>query len=229
MTTPQFTFPPPASACSRKTRAYIALKDAILRMDIYASPEPLMLDERALSERLGISRTPVREAIAMLEQDGFVKILPRRGIMIVRRSNDEIVDMVRAWAALESMAARLVTTTAPQESIAALRQCFAGFGKDHRPEDHIEEYYDANIAFHRGLTTLSRSKALVDLTDKLLPHLRGCHQLTLGDRVAASLPEHLAIIDALEARDTELAEKRSRDHTLGLASFVATHGREVFN
>ena len=86
---------------SFKNKAYEALKEAILKMDIYATPEPVMLDERALSERLGVSRTPIREAIAMLEQDGFVKTVPRRGIIVVRRTKAEIVDMIRAWAALE--------------------------------------------------------------------------------------------------------------------------------
>lgn len=67
-----------APEASFKNKAYDALKEAILKMDIYASPEPVMLDERALSEHLGVSRTPIREAIAMLEQDGFVKTVPRR-------------------------------------------------------------------------------------------------------------------------------------------------------
>ena len=101
-----------APETSFKNKAYEALKEAILKMDIYATPEQVMLDERALSERLGVSRTPIREAIAMLEQDGFVKTVPRRGIVVVRRTKTEIVDMIRAWAALESMAARLITTTA---------------------------------------------------------------------------------------------------------------------
>jgi DNA-binding GntR family transcriptional regulator len=54
--------------------------------------------------------------------------------------------------------------------------------------------------------------------------------LTIGrsERIAASLPEHLGIIDALEQRDTELAEKRARDHTLGLAAYVEAHGHELF-
>ena len=61
-----------------KTKAYTALKQAITNMDIYSSPEPAWLDERQLSERLGVSRTPVREALAMLEQEGFVKSLGKR-------------------------------------------------------------------------------------------------------------------------------------------------------
>ncbi|HQF92786.1 MAG TPA: GntR family transcriptional regulator, partial [Microthrixaceae bacterium] len=68
-----------------KTKVYVALKQAIANMDIYSSPEPKWIDERQLSERLGVSRTPVREAVAMLEQEGFVKSLPRRGIMVLRK------------------------------------------------------------------------------------------------------------------------------------------------
>jgi DNA-binding GntR family transcriptional regulator len=220
-----------APETSFKNKAYEALKEAILKMDIYATPEPVMLDERALSERLGVSRTPIREAIAMLEQDGFVKTVPRRGIVVVRRTKSEIVDMIRAWAALESMAARLITTIARKKDISALRDFFKDFNADRLPQDHVEEYSKANIAFHQTLISLSESPVLVDMTNDILLHVRGYRQLTIGrtERIAASLPEHLAIITALEERDTELAEKLARDHTLSLASYVETHGKELFS
>jgi DNA-binding GntR family transcriptional regulator len=220
-----------APEASFKNKAYDALKDAILKMDIYATPEPVMLDERALSEHLGVSRTPIREAIAMLEQDGFVKTVPRRGIMVVRKTKAEVVDMIRAWAALESMAARLITTTARKKDISALRNIFKDFTKDRLPQDHIEEYSRANTAFHQALISLSESRVLVDMTNNILLHVRGYRQLTIGrqERTAVSLPEHLAIIEALEERDTELAEKRARDHTLGLAAYVEAHGQEIFS
>src|SRR6202011_582558 len=136
---------------SFKNKAYEALKEAILKMDIYATPEPVMLDERALSERLGVSRTPIREAIAMLEQDGFVKTVPRRGIVVVRRTKSEIVDMIRAWAALESMAARLITTPARKQDSSAWRQFFKSFCRDRLPRHRVEEYAKANIAFFQAL------------------------------------------------------------------------------
>jgi DNA-binding GntR family transcriptional regulator len=219
-----------APEASFKNKAYEALKDAILKMDIYASPEPVMLDERALSEHLGVSRTPIREAIAMLEQDGFVKTVPRRGIVVVRKTKTEVVDMIRAWAALESMAARLITTTARKKDISALRTFFKDFDKDHLPQDHILEYSKANIAFHQALISLSESQVLVDMTNDILLHVRGYRQLTIGreERTATSLIEHMAIIEALEERNTELAEKLARDHTLGLATYVETHGQEIF-
>ena len=83
-----------------------------------------MLDERELSERLGVSRTPIREALAMLQQEGFVRVAPRRGIMVVRRTKREIIEMIQVWAALESMAARLITLHASDDGIATLRPFF---------------------------------------------------------------------------------------------------------
>ena len=87
-------------------RAYAALKDVILGLDIYDGPGEIRLDERRLASDLGISRTPVREAMAQLEREGFVRSVPRRGIYVVRKTKAEVIELITAWAALESMAAR---------------------------------------------------------------------------------------------------------------------------
>src|ERR1700685_1016485 len=102
--------------------AYAALKRAITAMDIYDHAQEIRLDERRLSEGLGVSRTPIREAMTLLEQEGFVRTLPRRGIYVVRKSKREIVEIITVMAALESMAARLVALNAPPEDIAELRR-----------------------------------------------------------------------------------------------------------
>src|SRR5215210_6386099 len=210
---------------SFKTRAYAALKQAIINMDIYREPEPVMLDERELSERLGVSRTPIREAVAMLEQEGFLKVLPRRGIMVVRRMKREIIEMIQAWAALESMAARLITLHASDKGIATLRPLFQRFGKGHEVLDHLDEYSSANIAFHQGLIRLSGSGTLASMTDNLTLHLRAIRHRTIFEmnRAQRSFEDHMHIIDALEARDTERAERLARDHTLTLADHVEKH------
>ncbi|WP_225034060.1 GntR family transcriptional regulator, partial [Paraburkholderia sp. XV] len=100
---------PIGNSASLRDQAYALLRQAIADADIYASSEEIRLDERALSESLGVSRTPVREAMTLLEQEGFLRMVPRRGIYIVRKSKREIVEMIQMWAALESMAARLAT------------------------------------------------------------------------------------------------------------------------
>lgn len=216
---------------SFKSKAYAALKDAILRMDIYATPDPVMLDERALSDSLGISRTPIREAVAMLEQDGFVRTVPRRGILVVKKTKVEVVEMIQAWAALEGMAARLITKIARSDDISALRRYFEAFSPAHPPQDDIAGYSDANVAFHQALISLSGSQVLVGMTDSILMHVRGWRKMTIGrsERISCSLPEHYAIIQALERRDTDAAEELARDHTLGLAAYVDAHGHELFD
>jgi DNA-binding GntR family transcriptional regulator len=83
-----------------------------MNMNIYADEAELRLDERDLSQRFGVSRTPLREALAQLDQEGLVRIVARRGIFIVRKTKAEILDMITVWAALESMAARLATKEA---------------------------------------------------------------------------------------------------------------------
>ena len=103
---------------SFKNKAYAALKDVIVSMDIYRSRDDIRLDERQLAQDFGISRTPVREAMAQLEREGFVRSVPRRGIYVVRKTKREVIEMITAWAALESMAARLITESASDEEIA---------------------------------------------------------------------------------------------------------------
>ena len=99
-------------------RAYAALKNVILSLDIYDQPDEVRLDERQLANDLGISRTPVREAMAQLEREGFVRSVPRRGIYVVRKTRAEVIELITAWAALESMAARLITQNASDREIA---------------------------------------------------------------------------------------------------------------
>lgn len=213
-----------------KVRVYAALKQAIANMDIYASKEETWLDERQLAERLGVSRTPIREALAMLEQQDFVKSEPRRGIVVLRKTKREVIEMIQAWAALESMAVRQIALGASNDRIATLRPLFDEFTDAHRPEDYLNEYSRANIRFHQAIISLSGNKVLEEMTENILLHVRGIRQMTIGrdDRARRSIDDHRAIIDALERRDVDGAERLSRDHTLALAAYVDEHGEEIF-
>jgi DNA-binding GntR family transcriptional regulator len=212
---------PIGTSASLRDRAYAMLRAAIADADIYASRDEIRLDDRALSESLGVSRTPVREAMTLLEQEGFVRTIPRRGIYIVRKSKREIVEMIQMWAALESMAARLATLHATDEEIARLRHMFDQF-RDSTPAEHIAEYSDANIAFHQSIVQLSKSQIILDTIKNIFIHVRAIRRMTISqsDRASRSIVDHLRIIEALEKRDTELAERLVRDHSLGLAAFV---------
>jgi DNA-binding GntR family transcriptional regulator len=205
-------------------RAYEALKSVILSLDIYDHPEEVRLDERQLANDLGISRTPVREAMAQLEREGFVRSVPRRGIYVVRKTRAEVIELITAWAALESMAARLITQNASDQEIAELRKMFARFenGELHA---RLDEYSEVNIEFHQTIIRMSRNGVLIDLAENLFTHMRMIRRKTIGedDRATRSIRDHMNIIQALEARDTGRAEDLVRNHALGLAEHVARH------
>ena len=209
---------------SFKHKAYTALKNAIVAMDIYRSRDDIRLDERKLAQDFGVSRTPVREALAQLESEGFVRSVPRRGIYVVRKSKREVIEMITAWAALESMAARLITEHAGDEEIAGLRKMFATFEGGHL-RAHLDEYSEVNIEFHQAIIRMSRNSVLIDLAENLFSHMRMIRRKTIGekDRADRSIRDHMSIIEALEARATDRAGELVRDHALGLADHVSRY------
>ena len=196
---------------SLKEQTYEALRQAITSMNIYEQAEAPKLDERHLAESLGVSRTPVREALARLEQEGLVQTIPRRGVFVVRKTKAEIIEIVTAWAALESMAARLATANATDEEIANLRTMFAEEDGD-SVRAHLDEYSDKNIAFHQAILALGKCDLIEQMADNLFIHMRSIRSRTIGDgdRAIRSVIDHMNIIEALERRDPGLAELSAR-------------------
>ncbi len=208
---------------SFKNKAYAALKHVIVSMDIYRNRSDIRLDERQLAQDFGISRTPVREAMAQLEREGFVRSVPRRGVYVVRKSKKEVIELITAWAALEGMAARLITQNADAD-VTSLRDMFATF-VDGELRAHLDEYSEVNIEFHQSIIRMSGNSVLIDLAENLFTHMRMIRRKTIveRDRVDRSIRDHMNIIEALEARDTARAEALVRDHALGLAEHVAQY------
>jgi len=221
---PRLSVEPIDTSFSYKNKAYEALKSVIVSMDIYRSREDIRLDERQLAESFGVSRTPVREAMAQLEREGFVRTVPRRGVYIVRKTRREVIEMITAWAALEGMAARLITQNARDDEIAALRRMFATF-EDGAVRAHLDEYSEVNIEFHQSIIRMSGNSVLIALAENLFTHMRMIRMKTIGekDRADRSIRDHMTIIEALEARDTVRAEDLVRAHALGLADHVAKY------
>jgi DNA-binding GntR family transcriptional regulator len=207
-----------------KDKAYTALRNLIVSSDVYRSRTDIRLDERQLAQDFGISRTPVREAMVQLEREGFVRSVPRRGVYVVRKTKSEVIELIQAWAALESMAARLLTQSASDADIAGLRRMFTTF-EDDKLHAKLDEYSEVNINFHQTIIELSGNQVLIRLAENLFTHMRMIRGSTIGedDRVERSIRDHMNIIHALEARDTERAEDLVRQHALGLAEHVAKH------
>ncbi len=211
-----------------KEQVYSILRESISSMDIYSTPKPPRLDERKLAEELGVSRTPVREALSRLEQEGFVKNIPRRGTFVVRKTKKEVLDVICVWAALESMAARLATERASDEEIGRLRELFATFG-DEEARAHINEYSDTNVEFHQTLIGLGHCDLIKSMSDSLFLHMRAIRVQALKDvehhRSDQSVIDHMRIIEALEQRDADKVEKLVREHALSLSKHIEQYAR----
>ena len=224
MTAPRLSLAPLDTGSALTEKTYGALKRAIANTNVYAVATSLKLDERQLALDLGVSRTPVREALVRLAQEGIVRIVPRRGVHIVRKTRRDIIEVITAWAALEGMAARLITLHAPDSEIAKLRMMFATF-REQEVNAVIDEYSETNIRFHQTILDMSDSNLLRRIAENLLIHMGWIRMRTIADadRVTRSMIDHMHIIEALEARDTELAERLVREHSLNLAAHVESN------
>ena len=217
---------PIASDITLKDRVYLRLREAIGELNIYRDDADLRLDERSMAEQLGVSRTPLREALARLENDGLVEVRARKGVFVIRKTLDEILEMIIAWAALESMAAKLAAEVASDAELVALRKHALRHSGSSSHAD-LSEYSDANIAFHQMILAMSHCTLLPDMADGLFVHMHAVRRRALeeGDRATRSVVDHMGIIKALEARDGDLAAALVRDHTMRLHN----HVRQVWN
>lgn len=221
---PRLRVEPLEISISLRRQACEAIKRAITQMDLYGQPGEFRLDERQLSHDLGVSRTPIREALSVLEQEGFVRSVPRRGIHVVRKSKREIVEMVTVWAAIESMAARLAAPRITDEELTELRGLVNAFQDD--PEAHIHEYSDANMDFHKAIIRMGGVDLMASITENLFIHMRAVRAVTMtqDNRARRSIVDHRAIIDAMAEHDPDKAARLVREHTMGLAAHVEKHG-----
>ena len=171
-----------------------------------------------------LRRTPIREALTLLEQEGFVRTIPRRGIYVIRKSKKEIIETIITWAALESMAARLAAQKAADEQIEVLSDLFEDFNETPLSGD-LDDYSEANIKFHQAIIKLGGCDPIVEMTQNLFIHIRAIRAVSLrqDNRAARFIAEHGRIIEALLSRDADLAERLVRKHTLGLAAHVEKH------
>lgn len=171
------------------------------------------LDETALANRFGVSRTPVREALTALAAAGLVEARPRQGSVVAALPLERLIQMFEVMAELEALCARLATrrmNDADHAELAAAMQACRSTADPARPHD----YYNANLRFHEAVYAGSHNAFLADQTrslrNRLQPYRRT--QLTGPGRIATSLAEHAEIVKAIEAGDAIAADSAMRRH-----------------
>lgn len=171
------------------------------------------LDEVRLAEQFGVSRTPLREALQRLESSGLVTLIPRRGAFVRQPGPLELFEMFEVMAELEAvcgrLAARRISDKAFDELRAANARCQAA-----SDAQNTDLYYDENETFHATIYRESGNSFLEQESLKLQKRLRPFRrqQLRLRGRMAQSMAEHEAIVDALVSGDSESAANALRNH-----------------
>jgi len=187
----------------------------LLRNRIIANelPDGAKLTEDSLARELGVSRTPVREAFNRLAQEGLVTVFPGRGAFVATLSFSDMVQLLEIRETLEGMAARLATNRLTTTNLEKLRrQMEVELEKTVRND--YTGYLDVDRQFHESVISASGNHHLSQLMKSLRDRIQMLRHrsVILPGRARKSFQEHLSIIDALSARDPDLAEHRVRNH-----------------
>ena len=171
------------------------------------------LTEISLSQRLGVSRTPLRSAIHTLAEEGLVEIIPNKGAVVVGVSTDDLIDIYNIRMRLEGTAASLAAARIDGESLSRLRESheLSEFYLTKKDYDHIKEL---DSEFHSIIYRASGSRHLCKILTELHRNIRSYRRLSLSvhDRLEASIKEHGDILSAIECRNSEEAERLTCSH-----------------
>ena len=172
-----------------------------------------LLDELALCAELGISRTPLREALKVLTAEGLLWHEPRRGCFVSQITERDLDEIFPVIALLEGRCAFEAARNATDADLAALDLMHERLNKAARAR-HIPDYYEANFAIHEAIITLANNRWLAQVIADLrkILKLARLQQLHAPGRLEQSLSEHMAVFAALQARDADGAEAAMRTH-----------------
>lgn len=196
---------------SQASRAY-----ASLRKDIQSGrlPSGTRLIEAELAKRLRASRTPIREALHQLQTEGLLERLPDRGVIVSELTTDAILELYEILTALEGTAARLAARLVTPLDLGRLKKIQRDVGQAVAEAD-LEAVINLTLAFHRQICVTAKSRYLLEFTQRIYDAIQRFKEstVTYPGRAQAIVDEHQRILDAIEARDEELAEALAREHS----------------
>jgi DNA-binding GntR family transcriptional regulator len=193
---------------SLKQQAFNSIKNAIIEQTILPGQ---ILYERQLSEMLGISRTPVRESIPLLEMEGWVKSVPRKGTFVCNISEKDVEEVIQLRRAMESLVVELLI---PKISDSEIENIEKIYGIQAQLKQDINQFIITDKDFHIYLAELSGNERLVNLMQTLSDQLRwfGVRALNAPNRKEQTLKEHEALIHSIKNREVEGAKEAVVNH-----------------
>ncbi|GAB7386371.1 GntR family transcriptional regulator [Bacillaceae bacterium] len=193
-----------------RDRVYAYLKNAILE-GTYKAGDRLV--ERELAEKLNISRTPIREALLKLESQGFVRTLPRKGVVVAEISHEEILEIFTILSALEVLAVKLAAQKMDQQTMEKLDEAIEKIDRVLKGELDVD-IMQFHLEINETLYKAAKSPKLYELLIGLMDYIRAFAHLgyeTPG-RMRRSMEEHRDIMLAVKNREAEMAEYLTRIH-----------------
>lgn len=171
------------------------------------------LMEIQLADEMGVSRTPVREAIRKLELEGFVVMIPRRGTYVADISIKDITEIYEIRTSLDVLAAGLAAERITDEELETLNRLLVEIGQ-HIADNDMEKIVEVDTAFHDVLYQASRNERLVSIINNLREQLTGIRgrSMSYPGRLIETMDEHRSLVDCIAARDVERAQEAARMH-----------------
>lgn len=193
----------------------------------HALPPGSWIDEQALANQYGISRTPLREALKVLATEGLVVLKPRRGCYVAEPDERDLDEIFAILAVLEGRAVADATRHATEDDLRRLERLHAELEAAMAAGD-IDGFFDANHRFHLAVQEIGGNRRLAQMIDDMRKVLKLTrHNSLLRDgRPQESLAEHRRILAAIRARAPEAADQAMHAHLLaGRAAIAALHGK----
>lgn len=179
--------------------------------------------ELQLSKELGMSQSPVREALRDLAAIGIVTITSRRGARVRLPTSKELSDISLVRSEIDALAATLASPLLDEDVLEELRAAYADMERHHAEGNHVG-MTQADAQFHRLIVMTSANQAIQHVFDQLEPFARTFITLTLPKaNIQSIIGEHKLILDALEGRDAPLAASRAREHQLNVSILFRDH------
>lgn len=198
--------------------AYDFIKERILD-GVYHPSQKLI--ENDLAKEIGVSRNTVKKALLKLEQENLILLEENKGATIKAFSLDEINNFLKIREALEGLIAYDAAERITDEQIAQLKRILMDM-KIHLENRAFDDYSNGNLQFHEVIYTASNNPQAVDVVKIIKQQLKRLQFKTIlvPGRNEHSIEEHQRILNALESRDPDLAEKRLKDHVLNVRQTI---------
>jgi DNA-binding GntR family transcriptional regulator len=201
---------PTISRTTLNREAYKALRDAILGHRLAPGKKLIV---RLLAEELGLSPTPIKEALSALEREGLVVGVAHRGYFVLEPSPQDIQEIYRLREVLEGLAARMAVEN-NSEGLAAQLEGILARQRKAAQVGEMSSYGDLDLSFHRAFWEASSNKRLLRIAEGIDGQIRLLinSSAAIPGRLAASLGEHEAIVRAVKAAEAATAEEAMREH-----------------